>query len=118
MTVKVACPNPKCATQYQVPEDRFGESAKCQKCGLTFTLQLSVDETRVIPADDVRCLLRLKNAKGTPPILIPAWDRENRQSPSVRKPVRQRKGPPRAKPLNEHVSQASGDSAGQVGRGR
>ena len=45
MAVKVACPNSDCKVQYQVPQDRLGQSAKCKKCGLTFTLQMSADET-------------------------------------------------------------------------
>ena len=45
MAIKVACPNPDCKAEYQVAEDRLGQSAKCHKCGLKFTLQISADET-------------------------------------------------------------------------
>ena len=45
MPIKVACPNPDCKTEYQVPQDRLGKSAKCTKCGLKFTLQMSAEET-------------------------------------------------------------------------
>ena len=45
MPIKVACPNPDCKAEYQVAQDRLGHSAKCSKCGLKFTLQMSADET-------------------------------------------------------------------------
>ncbi len=45
MPIKIACPNPDCKAEYQVPQDRLGKSAKCSQCGLKFTLQMSADET-------------------------------------------------------------------------
>ena len=54
MPIKVACPNPDCKAEYQVPQDRLGKSAKCSQCGLTFTQLISADETaapnRRVPA--------------------------------------------------------------------
>jgi formylglycine-generating enzyme required for sulfatase activity len=45
MAIKVACPNPDCKAEYQVPQAQLGKSASCLKCGLKFTLQMSADET-------------------------------------------------------------------------
>jgi predicted Zn finger-like uncharacterized protein len=87
MPVKVACPNPECGTQYQVTEDRLGRSVKCQKCGLTFTLQMSADETGAVPASN--------------------------QKPGSSQAGSSKKSRPRATPLEEPAPRTSGDSAGR-----
>jgi formylglycine-generating enzyme required for sulfatase activity/serine/threonine protein kinase len=43
MTVAIACPS--CGQPYQVPEAKLGRQTMCAKCGLSFTLSTSVDET-------------------------------------------------------------------------
>jgi predicted Zn finger-like uncharacterized protein len=43
MPITINCPN--CATKYKVRDESLGANAQCKKCGNTFTVAISLDET-------------------------------------------------------------------------
>jgi formylglycine-generating enzyme required for sulfatase activity/serine/threonine protein kinase len=82
MAVAIACPS--CGQPYQVPETKLGRQTLCAKCGLSFTLSTSVDET--LPPTD-------KAPRDKPPASPP------RRSGAMKKSAEQPAALPVALPL-------------------